>query len=68
MGKLVNVKFLSFADVFSYFGSRYQLKGIEYNVSQGSAVRLHVVDLGRNRTSTLETTTACNVYLVHKGN
>lgn len=67
MGKSINVKYLGFDDTFVQNGTRFQLKGMEYNVNKSFNVVLHVVNIDRNVSMSLETTTYANVMLQHAG-
>lgn len=67
MAKLINVKYLSFDDSFAYNGSRFQLKGVEYDTGKSANVKLHAVNLSRNTRVTLETVTSASMVLERSG-
>lgn len=67
MAKLINVKYLSFDDIFAYNGIRFQLKGVEYDTGKSANVKLHAVNLSRNTRVTLETVTSASMVLEYSG-
>lgn len=67
MAKLINVKYLSFDDIFASNGSRFQLKGVEYDTGKSPNVKLHAVNLSRDTRVTLETVTYASVVRERSG-